>query len=570
MSSLTVFNQILKNAKGIKKLQFIFLIILSIFSSTLEVISIASLIPFVELIININNFSSSSYYRLIENLFPISNYNLKFVILIIFICLALFSTVFRIFVYWFSHSLSNSISKEIIFNVYSNLIYQNYDYFISINKSKFSGILDKINNTQSYITNVMTIIINFCLLLGLVVFVFNIGNSIIFFVFFIVGIIFFIFSYFLKNFFINLGKDFNVFISQRFFIINETFKNIKQIIIYNSQNIFIKNFKKINLNYYDNILKNHLVNSLPPNIIFFLLITTIALTSYYFSTRSSNFIGTIPLFAALIYSLQKITNYCSMIFNSYNKLKYLSNSSLEILSYLKLQKFNIDNQTNLNFLNQIEIKNGFFKYENGQDILKNINLKIKKSSKIFISGNSGEGKSTLIDIICGLLNLNSGYLSVDNTKITENNLSAWFNKISYTQQTSTFIDGTILENIIFNEDISKYNEKKLNEIIEICEIEKAFNTKRIIDIKVGEDGLKISGGQKQRIALARSLYKNKDLIILDESTNSLDEESEKRIMTNIFENYKKNTILTISHRNNIKNFFDEEIIVKNGTIEKVD
>ena len=570
MNALLVFNDILKNVKGVKKLQFIFLIIISLLSSTFEIISIASLIPFVELIFNINNFSSSSYYKLIENLFPISNYNLKFVILIIFICLTLFSTVFRIFVYWFSHSLANSISKEIISNVYSNLIYQKYDYFISINKSKFSGILDKINNTQSYIINVITIIINFCLLSGLVLFVFNIGNSNIFFVFFIVGIIFFIFSYFLKNFFINLGKDFNVFISQRFFIINETFKNIKQIIIYNSQNIFIKNFKKINLNYYDNILKNHLVNSLPPNIIIFLIIITIALTSYYFSTQSSNFIGTIPLFAALIYSLQKITNYFSMIFNSYNKLKYLSNSSLEILSYLKLQKFNINNQTNLNFLNQIEIKNGFFRYENGQDILKNINLKIKKSSKIFISGNSGEGKSTLIDIICGLLNLNSGYLSVDNTKITENNLSAWFNKISYTQQTSTFIDGTILENIIFNEDISKYNEKKLNEIIEICEIEKAFNTKRIIDIKVGEDGLKISGGQKQRIALARSLYKNKDLIILDESTNSLDEESEKRIMTNIFENYKKNTILTTSHRSNLKSFFDEEIIVKNGTIEKVD
>ncbi len=569
MYSLLVFNDILKNVESIKKFQLFFLIIISIISSTFEIISIASLIPFVELMFNNESFVNSKYYEFIENLIPIGNYDLKLTILFLFIGLTLLSTVFRIFVYWFSHLLANSISKEIISNVYSNIIYQNYDYFISINKSKFTSILDKINNTQAYITNVITIIINLCLLLGLIVFILNIGDYEIFFIFLIIGTIFFIFSFFLKNFFLNLGKDLNNFISQRYFVISETFKNIKQLIIYNSQNIFVKNFKKINLKYYNNILKNHLVNSLPPNIIVFLIVTTFAIAAYYFSTKSSDFIGKIPLFAALIYSLQKVTGYYSIIFNSYNKLKYLSNSSLEILSYLKLQKFTINKKTNINFLNQIEIKDGFFSYEPNKDILKNVNLKIKKGSKIFISGNSGEGKSTLIDIICGFLKLNSGYLSVDNLRITENNLSAWFNKISYTQQISTFVDGTILENIIFSEDLSKYDVKKLDKILEICEIKQAFNSKNIFDIKIGEDGLKISGGQKQRISLARSLYKNKDLIVLDESTNSLDEESEKRIMTNIFENYNHNTILITSHRNKLKNFFDEEINVKNGIIKKL-
>ena len=225
MYSLLVFNDILKNVESIKKFQLFFLIIISIISSTFEIISIASLIPFVELMFNNESFVYSKYYEFIENLIPIGNYDLKLTILFLFIGLTLLSTVFRIFVYWFSHLLANSISKEIISNVYSNIIYQNYDYFISINKSKFTSILDKINNTQAYITNVITIIINLCLLLGLIVFILNIGDYEIFFIFLIIGTIFFIFSFFLKNFFLNLGKDLNTFISQRYFVISETFKN---------------------------------------------------------------------------------------------------------------------------------------------------------------------------------------------------------------------------------------------------------------------------------------------------------------------------------------------------------
>ena len=184
----------------------------------------------------------------------------------------------------------------------------------------------------------------------------------------------------------------------------------------------------------------------------------------------------------------------------------------------------------LEFLKKIEIKNVFYKYPNKKDfILKNVNLEIIKNNIIGIRGQTGGGKSTLLKIILGLLKPNKGFLNVDEVDIhSRNQLDDWFDKIAYVPQEIYLINDTIKKNIIMgsNEDEIDIETFKLAINLSNCDqfikdLEDKENT------LVGENGLKLSGGQKQRVGIARAIYLKRQLLILDEATNSLDENTEK-------------------------------------------
>ena len=230
---------------------------------------------------------------------------------------------------------------------------------------------------------------------------------------------------------------------------------------------------------------------------------------------------------------------------------------------------------NLNFLKKISVQNLSFTYsKNQKKIINEVNLEIKKGDRIGIIGKSGIGKSTLVDLILGLLNPTKGNILVDGKDIKEN-LKGWRDLIGYVPQKINVIDGSLRDNIIFGFNSLENSEIviKLNKIIKITELEDFIkNSKNGIHTIVGDKGLDLSGGQLQRLAIARALFKSPEILILDESTNALDEITEKKIIKNLIENKgeQNQSIIMISHNRELLKFCDRIYEIKNQMLHKID
>ena len=201
---------------------------------------------------------------------------------------------------------------------------------------------------------------------------------------------------------------------------------------------------------------------------------------------------------------------------------------MEILKILKSNSNRTFNKLPIFFERELKLKVNTFKYNENEDIvLKSVNLTIKKGEKIGIIGPSGSGKSTLINLIVGLIADFDGCIEIDGEKINENNIDSWRNQISYVPQNVFLFDSNLKSNITFG---SKNKEiKNLKEIVYKVKLNSFIRDRNLDEIELGERANKISGSEKQRIALARALFKEASLIVIDEATNALDKKVEKEI-----------------------------------------
>jgi ABC-type multidrug transport system fused ATPase/permease subunit len=226
---------------------------------------------------------------------------------------------------------------------------------------------------------------------------------------------------------------------------------------------------------------------------------------------------------------------------------------------------------NFKFDNSINFYNVIFKYEN-KDILifKNVNFTIKKSTTVGIIGQSGSGKSTLINLLMGLIEPTSGHIKIDNEIINRSNIISLQSKIGYVPQSIFLFDDTIFKNVAFG---IKDSDIDLDKVIECCKMVYLHNF--ILEslpfgyeTKIGERGSQLSGGQQQRLGIARALYRNPEIIILDESTSALDLDTENYIVKSLNSLSKSKTLIIVTHRINSGIKFDEIIHIENGSIKQ--
>ena len=208
---------------------------------------------------------------------------------------------------------------------------------------------------------------------------------------------------------------------------------------------------------------------------------------------------------------------------------------------LKKKNSGVSNVSKLDFKESIELKNLSFRYPNTKKfIFENENVKISAGQFIGIVGKSGSGKTTFVDLIIGLLDPFSGEILIDGKKINSNNLENWKKNIGYVFQSSFFADDTITNNIALGINEEEIDFNKIEKVSKIAQISDFIESKLPLKYNtvIGEDGTFLSEGQKQRINIARALYNDPEVIILDEATNSLDSETENLVISSIFKNFK--------------------------------
>ncbi|MDR2965779.1 MAG: ATP-binding cassette domain-containing protein [Treponema sp.] len=270
----------------------------------------------------------------------------------------------------------------------------------------------------------------------------------------------------------------------------------------------------------------------------------------------------IPIISMYAIALYRMLPALNRMLSAVNNIAYNQNSLDNVYNAVHQETENEGSST-ISFDNYINIDSIFFRYNTGAEVLKNISFKINKGESIAVTGESGSGKSTLVDILIGIHKPNSGTLFIDDIPLTSENIRSWRNKIGYIPQNIYLFDGTVAENVAFS---SELDEEKLINVLKMANIWDFLKKNNGIHTNVGEGGIQLSGGQKQRIGIARALYTNPEVLVLDEATSSLDNETEGRIMDEIYSVSKDKTLIVIAHRLTTVERCKRHIVIEDGKI----
>lgn len=530
------------------KLKFYLLSFLTVLSSFLEIIGLSVFIPLLNFLLKNENINNVDFFLTKYINFQSINEILIYIFLIFSLkyLIALIQILYNNFILADTKSF---ICKKI----FSHYVYKNFTFHIKRNSSEL--FKNTFIETGYLINNILRPLLKIFSDLILVLFIFfflslyNFKVTITSFFF----LIFFslIFFQFYKNITNDLSQKRIYHDNLRLKFLTEGLKAIKEINIYSLEKFFIERMSFHN--YRASLSSCYEMNLLQiPKLLFEFLIIIIFIFLIFFNVNDNSqnlkLIENIVIFGACITRLLPTINSLTASFQSirfhYRSVDILYNDlndkSYESLVIKKTEQI-------LELKEKIELKNINFSF-NDQTIFENLNMNIFKGEVIGIKGESGSGKSSLVNIILGLINVDKGEILVDNKILNNENKKIWKNNFSYISHNSFVIDDTIKNNIIFGDE--KLNDELLKRAIDKAELSDVISAKnKNFDYRVGESGLSLSTGQIQRIGIARGIYKCKKIILLDEATNALDIDTESKILSNLIKHKEKETtIILISHR----------------------
>jgi ATP-binding cassette subfamily B protein len=355
-------------------------------------------------------------------------------------------------------------------------------------------------------------------------------------------------------------------------VVEEGLGGIRDVLIDKLQSSFISDFKNIGLIVRSSEAKIQMLSASPRYIvepISMLLIITLSCALFLLSDDGVS--SVIPIIGLIAIVAQRLLPAIQSIYSSWTLIcggRAALKGVIEILS-APIQGARQKTMDTLLYEKSLILNNIKYEYPNSHIAIKGITLEIKKGEHIGIIGKSGGGKSTLLDIVMGLLVPSSGILTVDGVKIEDLNLGQWQAKVAHVPQSVYIANTTIIENIAFGVPVDQIDFSRVRRAAK-----NACLSNVIEDLPMGYESLAgdrgglLSGGQRQRIGIARAFYKNADLIIFDEATNALDEELESDLLEKILKANKNITVIMVSHNLNSLRYCDRYIEISNGLIKR--
>ena len=343
--------------------------------------------------------------------------------------------------------------------------------------------------------------------------------------------------------------------------------NIKLVKGFGNEEKSIKNLDGNISGLRDSIFRSSLTSSVNATLTEPLIFIIIVIIAYY----SQNYLELgIPLLVAFMFSANRLGLFLNIFFTSLNQYYgYIPSyrQFFEIHSFLNQNKEKMQGKELKDFVKRINFDDVSFSYDSSNRVLNQATFNIKKGEKVAIVGESGAGKSTIIDLIMGFQKPTSGSISFDNANINELSSNSIRKIIGYVPQKPTLIPGTLRENFQWSKE--NITDEEINNILHRTDCMNFMsNLQEGLDTEIGNIGDKLSGGQIQRLCLARALGKNPSILILDEPTSSLDKKSEIEIK-NLLENLKEITILCVTHRREIVENFDKTIFLDKGKASNI-
>ena len=558
-----IFEVLSKNIKV--ELYFLYIIIL--LAVVLEVLGIGLLIPLFDIILNKNN----TAINFITDKFNFTN--LETTVLFIFVIFYFFKTLFLSFLSYKKAFFSSKIQKFISENLYKSYIEQDY-YQHQNNKSseQIRNILQEAALFSQVIGAYLLLATEFCVLFATILFLlfYNFEATIIIFLStsIVSLIIFYIPSKRLKYW----GKQRQFHDNKKVKFIQDAFGSFKEIKILSLENFFLNNYRPHNIKSADVVAKNIFISQLPRLFLEFFGVFCICGFAIFFLFLKKGYDEILPLMVIYIAAGIRLLPSFTKLIAGMQKIKFSKVVIDLIYNEFKKSKLNTNRNSSteeINFNKNIVVSNLSFSYEeSNKNILDHINFDIKFGDTIGVIGESGAGKSTLVNNLTGLSLPTEGEIVVDGKNINTN-LKSWYKNIGYVPQNIYLSDDTIKNNIAYGKEPSEIDLSALNYALEKSNLKKFIHTlDKGFDTQVGELGNKISGGQKQRIGIARALYIKPRLLILDEATNALDEETESKIIEELRILEGSMTIIFITHRHSTLSYCKKIFKLQNNKLHQ--
>ena len=575
-SSFAIIRDLIKHFDSRRIRQFILLIILMIFVSFIDILSVGSIFPFLSVLSSPERVFELHFLKPIIIFFNFTSPNeLVLPITLLFSFLALLAGILRLLLLWSSTKLSFACGSDLSIKIYRYTLYQPYAVHFSRNSSAvINGISTKVKSVINTINMSFVIINSGVMLVFSFVGLLFINPYIVIIAFFGFGSIYLVVTFFTRK---KLRRNSELIASESNQLIKalqEGLGSIRDIIINGSQEVYCKIYKKADFRFRDASGANLFITSSPRYILETFGILSISAVALALYKNGDPNLNAVPLLALLALSVQRLLPVMQQLYSSWAGIHGSYASLLDILNLLnKPPKFFSIKKSDkkLAFEKTITIKDLKFSYNpKSEYVLQNLNLKINKGDRIGLIGDTGSGKSTLLDLIMGLISPNAGKILIDKIPLTLKNYHLWQLNISHVPQSIFLTDSTIKENIAFGIPINLIDMNSVKEAAYKAEISKTiemwpdgYNT------IVGERGVRLSGGQRQRLGLARALYKKTNLIVLDEATSALDYKTEDLITQSIQKLDANITIIMISHRHESLKFCNKIIEIKDGRVFRI-
>jgi len=567
---LKIFKQFWSILDNNQKKGFLENILFSFIRTIVELFSIAMIIPLVSIFFFKKEIKFIKLDFFSDKLETLTKQEITIIFSLSFILLIILKNLISIYSEYKMNKYVLSLKSYFYSKLLNKFLHVNYLYFIKNTFTKVANVLTQDCGyiSISYARGVLILLTELIILISILILFFIFNYHIIFYVIF--PIIFFA-SICLKSVNRKVKKmsierlDYNKILGK---LHHEFFQAIKEIFLFRDSSKLESNLTNTH-NSNDKIEARLLTSYAFPRAILEVLAVIAMLcllVVLFYKTDFQNPDILIMLSFTLAATYRAIPS-LNKIFLNYQIMKTGEASIKNILETLQLKKdrvYDVEEQIKITFNNKITFKNLSFGYENRNKIFKEFNFTIKKGKIIGIFGDSGSGKSTLLNLITLLFRPQNGEIIVDEKKIESLNDERAYQELFYYVSQDTFLyDDTIQKNIITSEE----KNLDLEKIVEkVCLKNFIASLPDGIQTKIGFLSKSISNGQKQRIALARAFHSNRQILILDEATNALDENTEKVIFSNLFTFKEKKTIICVSH--NVENFknCDEVYNLKNGKL----
>jgi ABC-type bacteriocin/lantibiotic exporter with double-glycine peptidase domain len=576
-STLHLIIQLWGHLSKRQKIQFKLLLCLTIVTALVELIGIGSIIPLLSLLFeNESRGQGIIEKKLVEALSFLGFRYQTSVIVIGFIVITLICSLQRILLIWVQTKFAYNLGGDLGAKIFHNVLETPYVEYTRVNSS--APITAIINKTNAVIQNVLLPILN---IMSSVIIITTLVSALTFlsprlsiFTLVFFGLIYFLVTLVVKGKLKMDGQKMNSEQTKVLKILNESLGGYRDVILSGTKEVYVREYQK-----FDGPLRNsqariQIIGTMPRYLIESIGMVGIVVAAYIYSKSNSEILIYVPLIGALAFGLQRLLPLLQQCYQAWSSMLGCKASLSELVDLL--EKKNIKKSQpikgviqSVDFSNVIELKNLSFGYSNnGKPILEDINLSIKKGESIAVVGSTGSGKSTLSDILLGLLFPTNGQMLVDDLEITEKNAYLWHQKISHVPQSIFLSDQSILENIAIGIDLSKIDLDLVKKVARIAQIDKEIESmpEKYLTT-VGERGMLLSGGQRQRIGIARALYRKSEILILDEATSALDKTTENLVLSKIKSLDPNMTIIMVTHHQSTFSHCSRVVQVKDRRVE---
>ena len=526
----------------------------------LETASIASIVPFIAVMTNPDLILKNDYLIILSKLINSETTEefiiiLGLIVLFVIVLGNLFSAYVTRKILLFSNLQGHELSKKL----FIKYLYQPYEFYLSRNSSELSkNMLSEVGRVVvGVLSPAMILISKLVVIVFISVLLFATNPKITFLVFFVIGGTYSLIFFYISRKIAKLGERTVFFGEKKYQFANEAFSGIKELKVLGREDEFVNRYSKVSIELANHNATSQILVQLPRYLLEIIAFGGVLLIALYYISSKGLTNSALPYIALFTFSGYRLMPSFQQVFNSLGMIRY-NKAALELICRDLNNREIIRSYNNYDRISQdlVPIKNLFldnitFKYKgSSKPILENFALNIIPNSTIGIVGTTGSGKTTVLDILLGLLTPVRGSLIVNDIEINEQNHFQWQAIIGYVPQSIFLVDDTIKNNIALGQAGDEIDEEKvikvarmamINEFI-MNELPQGYNT------NVGERGVKLSGGQKQRIGIARALYHDPKVLVLDEATSALDAETEKNIMKSIFSLSEQKTIIIVTHR----------------------